>query len=190
MIEQAMAFVVGELNAHLQRQYDQTRNLLVLGPLVSVDGATMTEATHAAIASITNITQDTTLRNQARRQLTVNHAVISRPRIEINVHIIFSAALARYETSLALLSSIILRLHETPVFDVQNSPELPATISRLALSMLNLDYSEQSHLWGGMGAKYVPSVLYEMRMSSSETTNVAAISGTVRGVDVGGASGA
>jgi hypothetical protein len=30
--------------------------------------------------------------------------------------------------------------------------------------MYNLSFQEQNNLWGSMGAKYVPSVLYKVRM--------------------------
>jgi hypothetical protein len=50
------------------------------------------------------------------------------------------------------------------VFDHQNTPELDSRIDKLMLDIENLGISDLSNLWGILGGKYMPSVLYRMRM--------------------------
>lgn len=189
MIGVALQFIVSELNTYLQHRYQQQRDLIVLGPLVGSEGGATSAAANAIILSVTNISLDTVVRNQAPVRSGGSNALQVRRPLELNIHIMLAAGLQRYEAGLDLLSVAIGRLHDTAVFDRSNSPGLPQGLLRLAFSMLNVDYSQQSHLWGGLGAKYVPSVLYEMRMLTSDEGALTAAGRAVTGLDLGSGGG-
>ena len=37
-------------------------------------------------------------------------------------------------------------------------------IEKLIVEMISLTFEQQNHMWGTLGAKYLPSVLYKVRM--------------------------
>jgi len=164
MLGSALSFVAQRLNADLQRRFGTKRDLLVLAPLVANDGTPTSTVQNAVVLTMTNVSQETVIRNRKVSTLEGDSVIRARPPTEVNLHVMFSAGLKNYIEGLSLLSEVIARLKDVSVFDSASSPGLPEGLQRLAFSMLNLTYAEQSHLWGGLGAKYVPSVLYEVRM--------------------------
>jgi hypothetical protein len=55
-------------------------------------------------------------------------------------------------------------LQGKPVYTPENTPGMNPALGTLAFKMVSLDYAQQSYLWGSLGAKYVPSVLYSLRL--------------------------
>lgn len=49
-----------------------------------------------------------------------------------------------------------------PVFDSLTSPNLDAKIEKLLVKMHSLSFEQLNHLWGVLGGKYMPSVLYKV----------------------------
>lgn len=174
MIGEALQFLVDELNGRLQRRYGQQRNLIVLGPLVAPDGHPNSLSASALVLTVAKISQETVTRNQPLTQVSQGYALHTQRALELNVQLLFAAGLSRYDIGLALLSVVIEHLYESPVFDRESAPNLPPGVLRLALAMVNIDYAQQSHLWGGLGAKYMPSALYEMRMLTTGDAALAA----------------
>jgi len=54
----------------------------------------------------------------------------------------------------------------------QNTPELDPRIERLMLDIANLGIAELSNLWGVLSGKYVPSVLYRVRMVAVDLAQI------------------
>ena len=43
------------------------------------------------------------------------------------------------------------------------SPDMPDGLEKIAIDMENLNMQELNNLWGTIGAKYVPSVVYRLK---------------------------
>ena len=43
---------------------------------------------------------------------------------------------------------------------------MPSPLEKLTFEIFNLPINELSHIWSGIGAKYVPSIIYKVRMIS------------------------
>jgi hypothetical protein len=69
-----------------------------------------------------------------------------------------------YPEALRFLSDAIAYFQARPVFDHQNSPGLDPRIDRLVLNIENLSNSEMHSLWSIHGGRYLPSVLYRVRL--------------------------
>jgi hypothetical protein len=46
------------------------------------------------------------------------------------------------------------------------SPGLPAGVEKLVLDLNTLSFQDMNNLWGILGSKYLPSVMYKIRMIS------------------------
>lgn len=57
------------------------------------------------------------------------------------------------------LSFIISFFQNKNVFNHQNSPELDEKIEKIIVDLYTLNLEQQNHLWGALGAKYMPSVV-------------------------------
>ena len=63
-----------------------------------------------------------------------------------------------------LIGSTIACFQATPVLDPRNSPGLDPRLDRLSLAMESLSLQEMATLWGVLGGRYLPSVLYRVRL--------------------------
>ena len=80
-----------------------------------------------------------------------------------------------YATALRDLSDVISFFQSNPVFDEQKYPALNATVSepdkkpwqlieRLSFSLHNMSFEQMNNLWAMCGSKYIPSIVYKMKM--------------------------
>jgi len=84
----------------------------------------------------------------------------------LNLMLMFAANFSgsNYPEALKFISSTIAFFQSRPLFDHQNTPELDPRIDKLALDIENLGIGDLSNLWGMLSGKYLPSVLYRVRL--------------------------
>ena len=86
----------------------------------------------------------------------------------------------QYSEALKFVSNTISFFQRRPVFDHQNTPELDSKIDKLVLDIENLDIKDLSTLWGVLSGKYLPSILYKVRMIAFDAGDVMARVPTLR----------
>jgi hypothetical protein len=150
-----------ELNAFF-RTTQGDREVVVLAPPSDQLAGAGDDTNNRILCTLTNVLQEATLRNQLGAMMA--HGVRAPPPLSINLHVLFAAHYTDYVTGLDFLTDVIAFLQAKPSFDRNNAPELDPRVEKITLSLMNLEYSEMSHLWGMFGAPYRPSALYEMRM--------------------------
>ena len=94
-----------------------------------------------------------------------------------------NSAAGHYREGLALLSAAIDFFHRRPVLDRNNAPTLDVRIERLLLSIENLSSAEMHSLWAILSGRYLPSVLYRVRLVGAAGPAGHARHGTVRRSD-------
>jgi len=60
------------------------------------------------------------------------------------------------------------------VFTPSNTPDLPPGIEQLTVEIENLTTTELSNLWGILGGRYLPSILYRFRMITIDAEQIEA----------------
>ena len=95
-------------------------------------------------------------------------SVVSNPPIHFNLYLMFASYFSgsNYQEGLKFISQTIGFFQGQNVFTQQNSPGLDRGIEKLVMDIYNLDITELSNLWGVLSGKYLPSVLYKVRMVS------------------------
>ena len=93
----------------------------------------------------------------------------TNPEIKLNLYVLFSAfssmtAEERYSNCLNLISYVVRFFQSKSVFNHQNAPNLSQSIEKLVVELVSPTFEQQNYLWGALGAKYMPSVLYKVRM--------------------------
>ena len=90
---------------------------------------------------------------------------------------LFSANLSLYAESLKRISLVIQFFQYRNVFDGSNSPTLDTRIEKLIADMNTIGFEQLNNLWSVLGGKYMPSVLYKIRLVTIEEETIDA-SGT------------
>ena len=84
----------------------------------------------------------------------------------LNLYLLASANYdsKNYTEALKMISTLIGIFQANPYLNKENDPDMPVSIDLLRFEIFNLPIKELSHIWSGIGAKYVPSIIYKVRM--------------------------
>jgi len=77
-----------------------------------------------------------------------------------------------YPEALKFLSSTISFFQKNYVIDHQTAPEMDSRIEKLILDIENLSIQDLSNLWGALGGKYLPSIMYRVRMVAFDAEDI------------------
>lgn len=179
MIDNAFRFSVSEVNKYVVRKVNQqdpsVTKLVVPGNVVKAqDGdGNNNPLLGKGIASLVNVEEDR-ISKSPQNYVRVNDQVEYRnPKVFLNLYCLFAVYHNSYETALQYLSYIIQFFQFRPVLTHQNSPadsepRLDPRIEQLVFDMVTLNFEQVNHLWGALGGKYLPSVLYKVRLVAIE----------------------
>lgn len=182
MIDLALGVVASQLNQGLQRAFGVREDMAVLGHIVEQDGQVGTQVDNKLVVSLVNIERDAAaLRPTSRGTGGPMRAAVMPAAVPLTLSVLFAANFGggNYGEALKLISGTIGFFQSRPVLNHQNTPELDPRIDRLALDIANLDITELSNLWGILSGRYLPSVLYRVRMV---TVDLGQISGQTHAV--------
>ena len=161
MIDQALGVVAERLKGHLAARYKMP-DLVKLSPLTDVEGRPAKDAREGLVMFLTNIARDTTPRPPPIRSgAQIQHA---QP-LHLDVYFMVASAYEPelYQEGLKLLSAVLMYFQTYPVMTRVNAPEMPAGLEQLSIEISNLRVEEMGQMWGNLGGRYVPSVMFKMR---------------------------
>jgi hypothetical protein len=170
MLNTALNIVVNGLNTYI----GQVDPEVIMGNVSLVDAYQDTSAqslTDKVVVSIINIEQEGTLRNVPFRQTITGPdglplGVERQPEVYLNVFVLFGANKSNYSTALQRISQVISFFQKKFVFVQADTPELiPLNIDRLIFDLYSTSFDELNQVWSINGGKYIPSVIYKMRMA-------------------------
>lgn len=161
----ALAHIANYLNQHLKRLFDLDEDVVVVSSLVESDGSPAPHINNKIVIFMFNVEKDYNFKNQTSIQVRGDNQGAVMPPLHVNLSIVIAANFsgANYMEALKLLSASSNFFQSHPVFDHQNTPDLDSAIDRLTLEFENLSLHDLSGLWGMLGGKYQPSVVYKMR---------------------------
>jgi len=176
MISEALTFVVAEVNRYLDaRLGPSTPDRVVLGNIARLadnEGTGGNNAGNSGVAMLTlvNVEEDRVSRNPEQFRRLDDQIVYRNPSVQLNLFGLFSAHTNTYSTALEILSYIIQCFQAQRTFESQTNPNLDPRIGKLTLDLFALNFEQLNHLWSTLGGKYLPSVLYKIRLVSIEDT--------------------
>lgn len=166
MIDLALAAIAAQLNQALRRGFALREDLVVLSNLHEQDGSVAIATDNRIVVSLVNIERDTMPQRDAPGARPGLRGVLSPAPVYLNLHVLFAAhfAAGNYTEALKMIAATIGHFQARPLLDHHNTPELDPRIDRLALDIANLGIAELSQLWSILSGKYLPSVLYRVRL--------------------------
>ncbi|SDT58332.1 Protein of unknown function [Mucilaginibacter mallensis] len=167
MIDTALDFISKRLNAFLRVKYqDQSNSIdyIQLNNIAWNDQSISQPTTNNAFITLVNIEEDRVSKSPDNYVRTNTGIVYQNPTIFLNLYVLFAANLNSYEESLTRLSYIIQFFQFQNVFTTLDSPGLPQGIDKLIFDLKTLSFQDLNNLWGILGSKYLPSVVYILRL--------------------------
>ncbi len=139
-----------------------------------------------ALLTLINIEEDRMGKDQEnyiRRDNTIQY---KSPEICLNLYILFSVNLSAYDEALKRLSFIIQYFQHQSFFDSTGYPTLDPGIRKLMVDLYTMNFEQLNHLWGILGGKYLPSVLYKVRSITIDEEAITSESSFIKQVRLNG----
>ena len=168
MIDLALGVIATQLNLALKRSFDGLEDVVVLSNLLEQDGSLATQADNKLVVTLVNIERDTMPQRPAQSASAGARLPVTAAPVYLRLSVLISANFAsgNYNEALKFISAAIGFFQSRPVLDHSNTPDLDPRLDRLVMDIANLSLTELSNLWSTLSGKYLPSVLYRVRMVS------------------------
>lgn len=179
MIDNAMKFIVSELNKYVVRHIDaeqdpSIKDFIVLGNIArAYDEPKDTTIAGKGVATLVNIEEDRISKSPLNYIRVDDKVEYRNPKVFLNLYCLFAVNHGTYEIALQYLSLIIQFFQYKNVINHANSPSaadprLDPRVEQLVFDMVSMNFEQVNHLWGTLGGKYLPSVLYKVRLVTIE----------------------
>ncbi len=115
------------------------------------------------IVSLVNIEEDRIAKTPDNFIRQGDRNIYRNPPLHFNITLIFSATHS-YEKALPLIEGVIRFFQVKSVFDNANTTGLDEEVGRVVFDLVSLNLEQMHQLWTSLGGKYIPSVIFKMRM--------------------------
>lgn len=165
MIDATFLFLKNQLKAYLKLKKNAEEKVHISN-LTDNTGKTISKE---LTLTLVNIDEERLLRNQNLYQETEEGTFAKvNPEINLNLYCLITSNFGDketdYEESLKFLSLAASFFQARNVFNHATAPNLDIGIRQLIVELQNLSFEEQNNLWSFMGASYLPSLLYKIKM--------------------------
>lgn len=198
MMVEAMTLLLRQLNdyiAHGDGSGPGAPAQALWGNVAQLDRQeTATELENHIVLSLVNVEEERALKNaRAFAETGSGDGVYRNPALHLNLFLLFAANYRNYGTALKRLAQVLTFFQGKQKFTLANSPgAIPPQSAiaefSLAMDLLSLSFEEVNHLWGFLGAKQTPFVLYRGRLVAISDQRVLEGGGRVRELEVSGRS--
>lgn len=174
MIDTALILLRDELSSYISLK-DASVNVVIdnIGLAETSNGETLT---NNVVITLVNIEEESTLKNQPalKRPFINNKGTYQNPPIYLNLYVLFVSNYSGNDYPLALkrLSYIIQFLQGKNSFSSASSvfggsldlSNDVITQLRFTLELYTLTFEQINHLWGSLGGRQMPFVMYKLRL--------------------------
>lgn len=191
MIDSALLLLRGELENFIQNDKDDNSINVDLRNIAMFEKGQDDELSDKIIISLVNIEEESTLKNGSNLRNNSGRYEYISPAVNLNLYLLIVSNLSikndeglqenSYFKSLSGLSYVIeffqhrcsFSLNDSPTFQTQDrlkNPEMQDL--KLFIDLYTLTFEQINHLWGSLGGRQLPFVMYKARMVSIQNRNV------------------
>lgn len=178
MIFNTLQYLKLKLDAFLQSDATGTsinsnEGALVLDNIAKIEDPGF-QSNNRVIATLVNLEEESTLKNRIPKKTENGRVKYERPPVNYNLYVLFCANFSDYNESLKALSKVSAFFQSKNYFSYTEDP--PPTEDEISLSeeekqefkiyfdLYTMTFEQLNHLWGSLGGKQVPSLLYKVRL--------------------------
>ena len=178
MINSAISLIVYQLNSYVRGLDDES---VVMGNIAFIESdsnAASAPLENRVVVTLVNLEEESAFKNISSTTRSVNGGVqYTNPPVYLNLYLLFTANFpANYDLAVQSISDVIKFFQQKRVFRLKNSPsiEIPDTPDpefsaiELYLNLYTMTFEQINHLWGALGGKQMPFVMYKARLVELE----------------------
>ncbi|WP_298740440.1 DUF4255 domain-containing protein [uncultured Chitinophaga sp.] len=171
MIDAAFALLNNQLAAYIESMGGDRLDV-IMANIAAIDATNSNiDLERKVILSLVNIEEEAALKNAGPLYRNVKTLNYVNPPIYLNLYLLITAHYEKYEDALTRLSNVIQFFQGKNSFTLKNAPPNDMLLNpdtyediQLHLEMFSLSFEQLNHLWGSLGGKQWPSVLYKVRL--------------------------
>lgn len=184
-IASTLELIRDKLDEFFKNQDPQLEDWVILSNIVDPEGRVNDAARNKIVMCLAGIEHDTTVATWNRTTPAgSNQYGVVTPPININLLVFFYANFydKNYVEGLSLIAGVVSFFQQNPWFTHASLLGLDTSIDKVAMEMTNMDPTQTNYLVGMLGAKYLPSVLYKLRMIPFRADTVSGFVPAAQGV--------
>jgi hypothetical protein len=169
MIFDALKLLQAALQQYIIDEEAMTPPIVVLEniALASALGGTNETIGDRVVMSLVNLQEETSLKNNPHYRSRNGRTLYRNPDVNLNLFVLFSVLHSDYESALKLLSRVVefFQWRKELTFSTTPVEGNIAREVRILADLYTLTFEQLNHLWGALGGKQVPFVLYRTRLA-------------------------
>lgn len=177
MIEAALNLFADQLDQGLRRRSSGTDRLVVVSDLTDGSGSGTAESAGKVVVTLVNIVREDVSSRMPQR-FDGGQARLGMREAPIHVSLLAMVSAnfsgSHYAEGLKQIAGVLAFFQGKPLFTKSNAPDLDVRIEQLSVTIENLAITDLSNVWGMLGGRYVPSVLYRIRLLAIDALQLAA----------------
>lgn len=162
MIKVALSYIIGKLNGFLGAPpYVAMLGNIAFAQETAGDNPPMK---NQVVLSLVNVEEDKISKDPLPYRHDGDHIYVQEPAVYVNLYLLYSANFENYEDSLTALGKVVAFFQQKTCYTPENTQDLPPGIDKLIFDLYNVGLDQVHHLWSMLGGKYIPSVVYKLRL--------------------------
>lgn len=175
MIQKAVQLLITQLNQYID-PLEGGESRVVIGNIAFNESADQDFIKDKVILSLVNIEEESTLKNAKNFSHIGGRIEYFQVPVHLNLYLLFTANYPdpkKYFTALELLSKVITFFQNRKIFNINNASPLPDLFDindpddqeiHLTMELYTMTFEQVNHLWGSLGGKQMPFVMYKARL--------------------------
>lgn len=175
MIYETLEIVKDQVAKYLELKTTDA-NLVVLENVSRFDDPDINTMNDKVVLSLLNIEEEVALKNNPNVKFQNGETIYKNAPVNLNIFALFSANRSTYTRSLTAISLIIEFFQSKKIFTQGNTPLNPAIPAlenikefRFIVELYTPTFEQLNYIWGTLGGKALPSVLYKISVVKIES---------------------
>ncbi|MFT6844596.1 MAG: hypothetical protein ACJAUV_000777 [Flavobacteriales bacterium] len=184
MIDKALKIINFEVNQFIKLHFDLNEEKVLLCSIVDQEGKIAINDENKILLTLIDIAEEGALKN-GYTSIDGGVTRVQTKGLHLNLFVMFSAYFnaLNYDLALKYISAILSFFHAKPTFTKNNCPALGQIgIQKLVFEMHHLDSNSKNNVWSTLGAKYMPSVIYKVRMLTLPDDSIRSTVESIHGI--------
>lgn len=171
MITKALNLILSEINQYIPPVAGSEQ--VILGNIAFNESPDQNQLQNQIVASLVNIEEESTMKNGAFHRTGVSSVEYFEPPVNLNLYILFSCNYDNYTMSIDRLSEVVKFFQHRKAISLATAGVIPAGFDPtdpvdasiyLTPEFYTLTFEQINHLWGSLGGKQMPFIMYKIRL--------------------------
>ncbi|MEE3878031.1 DUF4255 domain-containing protein [Vibrio sp. YYF0003] len=168
MLDSCLEYLCERMNQSINSAFDLSDNLVIVASPSDINKQSNGSNENKVLIFISGLERDPFSKggNIAAFQPTSRSAISNKPLfLAVSVVVAANFSASNYTDGLKILSHLLAFFNRNPLFNRQNSPDMPEFVEQIAMEMATLTETNLSHMWSMLGSHYLPSCVYQVRVA-------------------------